>query len=76
MKADILDLPDQAKVLQTVIAKKTQDNQPITPTPEKTATLKPAGKTQTTPGVTETPTNTTETKETSKPTQPNNTSTH
>ncbi|NMX03171.1 hypothetical protein [Mobiluncus mulieris] len=58
------DLPDQAKVLQTVIAKKTQDNQPITPTPEKTATLKPTGKTQTTPGVTETPTKTTETKET------------
>ena len=70
------DFPDQSKVLQAVIAKKTQDSQPITPILEKPVTLKLAGKTLATPGVTETPTKTKETKETNKPTQPNNTSTH
>lgn len=70
------DFPDQSKVLQAVIAKKTQDSQSITPILEKPVTLKLAGKTLATPGVTETPTKTTETKETNKPTQPNNTSTH
>lgn len=57
------DIPDQAKILQTVIVKKTQENQAIAPTPEKPAALKPTAKTGATPAAPEMPAKTNQTKE-------------